>query len=146
MKKYKKTMEKQLLIGGYGLHKLGSSRGSKEIEYLVYDESNTASFIHDVENGKNYYNANGNKFFAEVWKMEENNIGEIASPQALLELVTYAFVQHCSNRFFQKADEAEFDIKFLVRSFNLEDLMIVTKYISPGQLKEINTIIKSVRK
>jgi hypothetical protein len=136
-------MEKQLLIGGYGLHKLGSSRGSKEIEYLVHDQSNNAFFIHD---GKNYYNANGSQFFAEVWKMEENNIGEIASPQALLELVAYTFVQHCSNHFFQKADEAEFDIKFLVRSFNLEDLKIVTKYITAAQHKEIKKIIKSVRK
>ena len=94
------------MIGGCALHKLGSSRRYKEIDYLVYDQSSNASFIHDRDNEKNYYNANGSLFFAEIWKMEENNIGEIASPQALLELKAFTFVQHCINRLFQKADES----------------------------------------
>ena len=102
--------------------------------------------MHDKANNVDYCNANGNKFFAEVWKMEAKNIGEIASPQALLELKAYSFVQHCLNGFWKKADEAEFDMKFLVREFNLTEVKLVKKYISAGELSEVEKIIKSVRK
>jgi hypothetical protein len=63
-----------------------------------------------------------------------------------LELKAYSFVQHCLNGFWKKADEAEFDIKFLVREFNLTGVKIVNKFVSEGELSEINKIIKSVRK
>jgi hypothetical protein len=78
--------------------------------------------------------------------MEAKNNGELASPQALLELKAYSLVQHCLNGFWKKADEAEFDIKFLVREFNLTGVKIVKKFISAGELAEIEKIIKSVRK
>ncbi len=137
---------KQLLIGGQALVKLGSSRSTMDTDYLVNDLSNKMAFTHDKENNIDYCNANGNKFFAEIWKMESKNIGEIASPQALLELKAYSLVQHCLNGFWKKADEAEFDIKFLVREFNLTGIKIVNKFVKPGELEEIEKVIKSVRK
>jgi len=137
---------KQLMIGGTALNKLGSSRITKDIDYLVFDSENKTAFSHDKEKNIDYCNANGNKFFAEVWKMEKNNVGEIASPQALLELKAYAFVQHCKNFFFQKADDCEFDIKYLVRQFNLTGVKIVNKFITAGELSEVEKIINSVKK
>lgn len=134
------------MIGGAALVKLGSSRKTEDLDYIVNDESTDDMFIHDQENNIDYINANGHDFFGEIWEMEENNIGEMASPQALLELKVFAFVQHCLNGFWQKADDAEYDIRFLVRKYNLETLKIVDKYISKGQLSEVEKVIKSVRK
>lgn len=139
-------MAKQLLIGGQALVKLGSSRSTLDTDYLTFIEGNENAFVFDKGKNTDYVNANGNKFFAEIWAMEANNIGEIASPQALLELKAYSFVQHCLNGFWQKADEAEFDIKFLVRTFNLTGTKIVQNHISRGEMEEINKVIKSVRK
>lgn len=138
--------EKQLMIGGQALVKLGSNRSTLDTDYLINDLPNKNAFIHDKAENIDYCNANGNKFFAEIWKMEAKNIGEIASPQALLELKAYSFVQHCLNGHFRKADDAEFDIKFLVRNFNLTGVKIANKYISSGELSEVEKIIKSVKR
>jgi hypothetical protein len=138
--------EKQLMIGGQALVKLGSNRTTADTDYLINDTTSKVAFLHDKEKNIDYCNANGNKFFAEIWKMEAKNNGELASPQALLELKAYSLVQHCLNGFWKKADEAEFDIKFLVREFNLTGVKIVKKFISAGELAEIEKIIKSVRK
>lgn len=139
-------MSKQLLIGGQALIKLGSSRTTKDTDYLINDANSTSAFIHDAANNIDYCNANGNKFFAEIWELEKNNVGEIATPQSLLELKAYSFVQHCLNGFWQKADEAEFDIKFLCRQFNLNGVKIVSKYITPRELSEVLKTINSVKK
>lgn len=139
-------INKQLLIGGQALVKLGSNRVTEDTDYLINDASSKVAFIHDKKTNVDYCNANGSKFFAAVWKMELKNEGEIASPQALLELKAYSFVQHRLNGFFRKADEAEFDIKFLVREFNLREVKIVKKFISESELKEVQKIIESVKK
>lgn len=138
-----KTMANQILIGGQALVELGSSRGTNDVDYLVNDTTTDAMFIKDEENNIDYCNANGSKFFAEIYAKEEGNA--IASPQSLLELKAYAFVQHCQNMNFRKADEAEFDIKFLVRQFNLKDVSTVKKYISAGEYSEIKKVISSVK-
>lgn len=138
--------EKQLMIGGQALVKLGSNRSTLDTDYLINDLTNNNAFIHDKVENRDYCNAAANKFFAEIWKMEAKNIGELASPQALLELKAYSFVQHCLNGHFRKADDAEFDIKFLVRNFNLTIIKIANKYISTGELSEVEKIIKSVKK
>ena len=140
-----KEITKQLMIGGQALVKLGSNRTTLDTDYIINDTTSNLSFIHDTEKNIDYINANGNKFFSEIWGMEKNNNGEIASAQALLELKAYSLVQHCQNGFFKKADEAEFDIKFLVRSFNLTSVKIVKRYITVGELSEIEKIIASVR-
>lgn len=134
------------MIGGQALVKLGSTRQTKDTDYLINDKSSKLPFVHDKEKNIDYCNANGNKFFSEVWKMEKNNNGEIASPQALLELKAYSLVQHCLNGFYKKADESEFDMKFLVREFNLTTVSIVNKYVTTGELSEIEKVIKSVRR
>lgn len=138
--------QKQLMIGGQALVQLGSDRKTLDTDYLVNDPASRLAFIHDKAANVDYCNANGNKFFAEIWKMEAKNIGPIASPQALLELKAYSFVQHCLNGFWAKADAAEYDMKFLVRAFNLAGVKIVKKYISAGELAEVEKVINSVRK
>lgn len=138
-------MEKQLMIGGNALVALGSSRKTLDTDYLVNNTASKLPFLHDTQNNVDYINANGHKFFAEVWKMEKNNIGPLASPQALLELKAFAYVQNCVNRYFQKANNDEYDMQFLVRNFRLTGVKIVSKYVTEGQLSEINKVINSVK-
>ena len=137
---------KMLMIGGQALVKLGSNRTTADTDYLINDTTTGKAFIHDVEADTDYCNANGNKFFAAIWKSELKNIGPLASPQALLELKAYSLVQHCLNGNWKKADEAEYDMKFLVRTFNLTGVKILPKYIASGELSEVNHVINSVRK
>ncbi len=130
-----------ILIGGQALRNLGSDRHTEDIDFLVNDKSTKEVFI--AEDGIDYINSANNKFFAEIYKAEKGN--KQATPQALLELKAYAFVQHCQNFNFAKADACEYDIKFLVRNFDVS-LTVVKKHISEGELSEITKIINSVRK
>lgn len=130
-----------ILIGGQALRNLGSDRHTEDVDFLVYDSSTTETFI--AEKGVDYINAANNSFFKEIYKSEKGN--KQATPQALLELKAYAFVQHCQNFNFAKADACEYDIKFLVRNFDVS-LTVVKKHISEGELSEITKIINSVRK
>ena len=140
---------KRLMIGGQALVKLGSNRTTANTVYLV-SMLGMPDFVHDKEANIDYCNASGQgiagKFFAEVWKMEANNIGELASPQALLELKAFSFAQHYSNGRFRKADESEFDIKFLVREFGIKQIKIARKYLSAEELSEVEKVINSVRR
>lgn len=130
-----------ILIGGQALRNLGSDRHTEDIDFLVNDSTTTEIFI--AEKGVDYINAANNSFFKEIYNLEKGN--KQATPQALLELKAYAFVQHCQNFNFAKADACEYDIKFLVRNFDVS-LKIVKKHVSPGELSEIIKIINSVRK
>lgn len=130
-----------ILIGGQALRNLGSDRHTEDIDFLVNDLTTTETFI--AEKGVDYINAANNSFFKEIYKEEKGN--KQATPQALLELKAYAFVQHCQNFNFAKADACEYDIKFLVRNFDVS-LKIVKKYVLPGELSEITKIINSVKK
>lgn len=129
----------KILIGGQALRNLGSDRHTDDVDYLV-NVNTKETFLH--ENGVDYCNANGNKFFEEIYNVENGN--EQATPQSLFELKAYAFVQHCQNFNFKKADACEYDLKFLVRNFSCEPV-IVKKYITSGELSEIVKIIKSVK-
>lgn len=140
---YLHMQTKGILIGGQALVTLGSSRSTSDTDYLINDTTSPKAFIHDIENNIDYINANGNKFFAQIYANEAGK--EIASPQSLLELKAYSFVQHCINRNFQKADDAEYDMKFLVRKFNLKGVKIVNKFVSVGELSEINKVINSTK-
>ena len=131
---------KKILIGGQALRNLGSDRYTNDLDYLVDDKSTTEAFI--VSEAVDFLNANGNKLFAEIYKIEEGN--EQASAQSLFELKCYAFVQHCQNFNFAKADACEYDLKFLVRNFGCAP-KIVRRYISGGELSEIMKIVKSVK-
>lgn len=136
--------EVKVLIGGRALVALGSSRNTQDTDYLVNRPEDDRMFIADAVNNTDYINAAQSYFYAELWETEKGR--EIASPQALLEMKAWAFVQHCQNFFWQKADDAEYDIKFLCRKFNLDGVKIVGKYIAPSALKEINKVISSVKK
>lgn len=131
----------KILIGGQALKNLGSSRNTNDVDYLINDTTSKSAFLH--EENIDYLNANGNKFFAEIFKIEAGN--EQATPQSLLELKAYAFVQHCQNFNFQKADDCEYDMKFLVRSFGLKGVKIVNKYFSSAELNEVNKVINSTK-
>ena len=131
----------KILVGGQALRNLGSDRHTEDIDFLVNDKSTTNPFINMV--GVDYINANGNKFFKEIYNLEKGN--EQATPQSLFELKVYAFVQHCQNFNFAKADSCEYDIKFLVRNFNITESKIAVKYITSGEYSEVVKIIRSVK-
>jgi hypothetical protein len=135
-----KRRMKKLLIGGQALKIMGSTRHTDDSDFLV-NEKNLPLFSKD-ENGNDLLNAAKSKFFMEIWKKENGN--EMASPQSLLELKAFAFVEHCQNHFWQKADDCEFDIRFLVRN-GAGSLKIACKYMTAGQADEINKIIENVR-
>ena len=130
----------KILVGGQALRNLGSDRYTNDVDYLVNDISIKEAFI--CSENVDYLNANGNKLFAEIYNIEKSNIQ--ASAQSLFELKAYAFVQHCQNFNFSKADACEYDLKFLVRNFGCEP-KLVKKYISTGELSEIVKIVKSVK-
>ena len=135
-------IENKILIGGQALRNLGSDRYTDDVDYLINDESSTEAFFFGVE--VDFLNANGNKFFAEIFAIENGN--EQATPQSLFELKCYAFVQHCQNFNWQKVDSTEYDIKFLVRNFDIKGSFIAKKYISIGEYSEIVKVINSVKK
>ena len=135
-------MKTRILIGGAALRKLGNDRHTDDTDYLICDSSKE-TFIHDEKNNVDFVNANGNKFFAEIFKIEEGN--HIASAQSLFELKAYAFVQHCQNFNFKKADSCEYDMKFLVREFGIKGSKIATKYITSGEYSEVEKVINSVK-
>lgn len=129
------------LIGGQALRNLGSDRHTNDVDYLINDVSTKEAFI--TSEKIDYLNANGNKFFNEIFQIEKEN--NQATPQSLFELKAYALVQHCQNMNWAKADACEYDLKFLVRNFGCS-AKIVKKYISVGELSEITKIENSVRK
>lgn len=129
------TKANQILIGGQALRNLGHDRHTDDTDYLINDENTKEAFI--TSQKVDYLNANANKFFAEIFKIEKEN--DQASPQSLFELKAYAFVQHCQNFNWSKADACEYDLKFLKREFNCRP-QIVKKYVSDGELVEINKI------
>lgn len=134
-----------LLIGGHALRLLGSSRYTEDVDYLINDPASPQPFLHDAAQNIDYVNANGHKFFADVWRAEAGNTSGRATPQTLLELKAFALVQHYQNRAFQKADDTEFDIKFLVRATGVRTVKLVAKYVTAGQLAEISQVIASTR-
>jgi hypothetical protein len=133
--------EKMILVGGRALVSLGSSRSTQDTDYLV-NLPGQPMFVND-EDGVDYLNAAGSSFFMEIFQAEEGN--KVASPQALLELKAYALIQHCQNFNFQKADDCEYDIKFLVRNFGVKSLDRLAKIADPSELKEVQKIINNVK-
>ena len=129
------------LIGGQALRNLGSDRHTNDLDYLINDTSSKEAFI--TSEKVDYLNANGSKFFNEIYQIEKEN--DQATPQSLFELKAYALVQHCQNMNWAKADACEYDLKFLVRNFGCS-AKIVKRYISVGELSEITKIENSVRK
>lgn len=136
-----KTTEK-ILVGGQALRNLGSDRYTNDVDYLINDLTSTKAFITSEE--VDFLNANGNKFFNEIYNAEKGN--KQATPQSLFELKAYAFVQHCQNFNWRKVASTEYDIQFLVREFGISESKIAKKYMSTGEYSEIVKIIRNTRK
>jgi len=134
------TEESKILVGGRALVAYGSSRNTLDTDYLIFDKN--LPMFSETKDGDDLINAAKSDFLMDVYKTEKGKT--IASPQALLELKSYALIMHCQNGFWQKADDAEFDIKFLVRKFNLKATPILAKYVGKGELKEITKIITKI--
>ena len=113
-------MNTQILIGGQALRNLGSDRYTDDVDYLINDTNSNDAFI--CSENIDFCNANGNKFFAEIFAIENGNVQ--ATPQSLFDLKAFAFVQHCQNFNFKKADASEYDLKFLVRNFGCEPKLL----------------------
>ena len=129
-------MEKRL-IGGQKLREMGSSRYTDDLDYMIYDESDSRLFV--KEESGDLINAANHPFYSEIWKKG-------ISEQTMLEMAAFTFVQHCMNGYWDKADTKEFDIKFLVRLIGQDaKVEIVRKYITIGQEEEVNRIIGSVK-
>ncbi len=129
-----------ILIGGQALKNLGSSRNTLDHDYLINDSSKD---LFTCSNKVDLLNADKSNFFMEIWNQEEGN--EQASPQSLLELKAYALVEHCQNQQWQKADDCEYDIKYLVRHCGLTEIKIAQKYMTDGQAQYITGIIEAVK-
>jgi len=140
-----KLNSKKILIGGAALAELGSSRHTEDVDYLVYLPDNDDLFIKDHDSNIDYINAAAHDFYKELWEQEKAVISPIATPITLLNSKVFAFVQHGKNGFFEKADQAEFDIKFIVRKFKIGDINIAARYIDSAALAEVQKIIDSVK-
>ncbi|NHZ84410.1 MAG: hypothetical protein GWP19_00835 [Planctomycetia bacterium] len=130
-------MTNQILIGGQALRQLGSNRTTEDIDFLINDKSDKRVFI--TSDKVDYLNAANNKFFAKIWAKEEGNTA--ATPESLLELKAYAFVQHCQNFNWEKVASTEFDMKFLVLKFKLNAPKIVKGFVNAGEYSEIEKIV-----
>ena len=141
------TKMEKILIGGQALRELGSNRYTNDTDYLICNPADRRTFIHETEN-VDIINGGGcapfARFFKNVFNAEKGNA--IASPQSLLDLKAYAYIQHVKNGNGQKADDAEFDIKFLVRTFGVNELKLVVDFLTPSERNTVNSIISSTIK
>jgi hypothetical protein len=136
-------INQQILIGGQALKELGSSRHTDDVDYLIFDPANTDLFIHDQANKIDYINANGHELYRKIWHRDAQT--GAASAQSLLEMKAFSFVQHCRNRYFKKVDDAEFDVKFLVRECGVTDITAVREFIATSEYNELIRIIDSTK-
>ena len=129
-------------IGGQRLRELGSDRHTLDVDYLIYDDTNTELFITAPES--DLINAARNNMLAELWEAEKDN--DEISLNGLAVLCGWAFINHCQNGNFRKADAKEYDLKFLARiSPEPLDLTILKKYAHAGEFSEVEKIIASIR-
>ncbi|MBN1294377.1 MAG: hypothetical protein JXB48_21250 [Candidatus Latescibacteria bacterium] len=131
----------QYLIGGQRLRELGSDRHTDDCDWLVNSPDDDRLFIHAPDG--DYINASAHPLYAEIWAEEIGN-DEQVTVTGLLNMCVFAFVQHCENGFWDKADAKEYDIKFLARKFNARNFDIAKKYISSGAAIEVQKILDAV--
>ena len=132
--------ENKILIGGAALVKLGSSRSTSDVDYLIFDENSFEHFFFDKENNIDYMNGNASNFAEEIYKKEKGN--KVATPQSLFELKAFAFLSHLRNFNQNKMNDCCFDLKFLNINFGINSLPTLEKYITPEEKTEILNIIK----
>jgi hypothetical protein len=133
----------KILIGGQALRALGSSRHTKDTDYLV---SVPGAPLFTNADGIDYINAAatepGADFYAAVLASLDG--AEVATPQALAEMKAFALAQHCRNGHFAKADDAEFDITFLAREHGVTGCPIAERHLDAGAIAEIRRIFARV--
>ncbi len=91
----KKDYKIKILVGGRAMNFHGSVRITDDTDYLINDPDSKEMFFFDQENNIDYLNANGDKFFAKIYKIENQGVDKVVSPASLLELKSRAFVDHC---------------------------------------------------
>lgn len=136
-----------ILIGGKKLLVLGSDRHSDDFDFLIYNENDKEIFSSDGDNNTDYINAANHPLLKSVWNNEIKN-NEITIT-GLLTLCGWAFVNHCQNFNWQKADAKEYDIRFLVRyakNHNIDlDFAILKNNLHSGEFEEIMKIVESTK-
>jgi len=105
--------QRKILIGGKAMMVHGSNRLTSDTDYLIFDENNFKMFIKDEKENIDYVNGNGCNFFKEIWKEAIKSDSDIASPEILIELKSYAWVEHMRTFKFLKANNDAYDIRFL---------------------------------
>ena len=131
-----------ILIGGQALRRLGHDRHTDDIDYLVWAED-TPVFTHRADG--DLINAAANNFLGEVFAAARPVDG-VADAQTLLELKAWAWMNYLQNGCWKKADQAEYDIKFLVRDCGVSATAIINKYAHGGELAELEKLISACKK
>jgi hypothetical protein len=76
------------MIGGQKLRDLGSSRYTDDVDYLIFDLSDSRLFIHGDDD---IVNAANHPFYTEIWNMDLNS--DEVSVEALLEMSVFTFYE-----------------------------------------------------
>jgi hypothetical protein len=134
----------KILVGGAAMVQLGSTRRTADTDYLICDPTSSEIVIQDEANNTDYLNAAALPFFADILAIEAGN--EVASPQSMFEMKGRAFVQHAQNGNWNKLNSTIYDLTFLIINFNLSEVKVISKYLHPGELKELNKEIATIRK
>lgn len=131
----------RVMIGGKAMNFYGSNRLTMDTDYLVYEPGK--ELFYQEEKG-DIINAAAHGFLKDVWAVEKEN--QIVSPQGLLELKAFAFINHCQTGAFRKSYDDEYDIKFIAREFDLTDVPLIKKHMHPGEYAEIKKLLDEVSK
>jgi len=131
----------KLLIGGQALRRLGHDRHTDDTDYLVWDEGGDL-FQHQPTG--DLINAAANPFLRAVWAAATETEG-VADPQTLAELKAWSLIQHCQNMNFRKADQAEYDLRFLGREYGITDLPILRQHELAGPVAECMACLNHAR-
>ena len=133
-------MHNRIMIGGKAMNFYGSNRLTSDVDYLVFEPGREVFFEHD---GGDIVNAAAHPFLHEVWKQEQGN--QIVSPQGLMELKAFAFINHCQIGAFMKTYDDEYDMKYLAHKFDIFDVPLIKHFMSPGEYGEVLKILNAVR-
>lgn len=127
------------MVGGKAMNFYGSNRLTSDVDYLVWEPGKELFYTHEEGD---IINASAHPFLTVIWDAEQGN--QIVSPQSLLELKAFAFINHCQIGAFRKSYDDEYDIKFLVDKFDLIDIPVLKGFVDPGEYGEVKKIIDQV--
>ena len=133
---------RKLLVGGQYYKKLGSDRFTEDTDYIISEPNSEEQFIHDTENGIDYVNAAKIPIYKEIWEKEKNN--DELSLDSAFTLAAYTWKNHLMNFNFDKADDKEHDMKFLMGKMGdkTPNTAIIKKYLSSNEYGELVKFMK----